>query len=211
MDKYPGMHILAGIQADHRESLLENFDNRYEGKFYEELQKLAGQVINDEFEKRFIFLTGNPGSGKTHFLVGLFRSKAMQDQGVIGAAHALYLPFNVLITEIISSFKEVSSTRVALSKYLSVKYFFIDDISRGERTIDPEKIEGQVFRDILLDRYENKKHLICTSNYTKQELLRMLKGVFGDYVLSRVESSSVFIQFNTKDFRKVAPDGTAKV
>jgi len=114
----------------------------------------------------------------------------------------LYLPFATLITEIISSFSDTPSTRTSLAKYLSVKYLFIDDISRGERTIDPERIEGQVFRDILLDRYEHEKFLVCTSNYNKTELLRMIRGVFGEYVSSRVESSSIFMQFSSKDFRK---------
>jgi DNA replication protein DnaC len=163
---------------------------------------VADLIINDKLEQRFVFLTGTPGSGKTHSLIGIFRSKVMQDQGVMGADHSLYLPFATLITEIISSFSDTPSTRTSLSKYLAVKYLFIDDISRGERTVDPARIEGQVFRDLMLDRYENEKFLVCTSNYDKKELLRMISGVFGAYIHSRVSSSSIFLEFPVGDFRK---------
>jgi DNA replication protein DnaC len=202
MDKHPGLLVLTGIQNDHYKSLLDNFTDRYEGTFYKELMDLADIVINDKLDKRFVFLTGNPGSGKSHFLVGLFRSKVMHDQGVMGTDHSLYLPFSTLITEIISSFSDTPSTRTSLAKYLQVKYLFIDDISRGERVINPDKIEAQVFHDILLDRYEREKFLICTSNYTKVEMLRMLKSIFGDYTHSRVISSSIFMEFPNGDFRR---------
>jgi DNA replication protein DnaC len=209
MDNLPGLRIITGIQPDHYQSLLENFDQRYDESFYQELTKVAQDIIEDKLDKRFVFLTGPPGSGKTHFLVGLFRSKVMQDKGVMGAEHSIYLPFSNMITEIISGLVDTHSTRVGLARYLTAKCLFIDDISRGERVIDPDKIEGQCFRDILLDRFENKRMLICTSNYTKQELLRMTKSVFGDYVASRVESSSVFLQFKSKDWRKEAANEPA--
>ena len=209
--KYPGLLVLTGIQKDHARSLLGNFDDRYAPEFYKTLMDLVALVIEDKFEKKFLFLTGNPGSGKTHFLVGLFRSKVMSDQGVMGADHSLYLPFATMITEIISSFKDTPSTRTSLAKYLGVKWLFIDDISRGERTIDPDRIEGQCFRDILLDRFENNKFLVCTSNYSKKELLRMISGVFGAYVHSRVVSASVFIEFNTKDFRREEPQAGKEI
>lgn len=194
--------VLNGVQPDHHSSQLKNFEDRYEPGLYKYLAEVAALVINDKLDKRFIFLMGHPGSGKTHFLVGLFRAKVLSASGVMGTDHALYLPFSRMITEMISGFQDTPSTRMALAKYLPVKYLFIDDISQGERVINPDKMEGQVFRDLLLDRFENEKHLICTSNYTKLELCRMIKSVFGEYMLSRVESSSLFIQFPNTDFRK---------
>jgi len=197
-----GLHVLSGIQRDHWNSTLEGFEDRYEDGLYKELTVLAISIIGNALNKNFIFLTGAPGSGKTHFLVGLFRAKVLADEGVMGTEHALYMPFANMITEIIEGLQETHSTRMGLAKYLPVRYLFIDDISRGERVINPEKIEGQVFREVLLDRFENRKYVVCTSNYTPVELRRMIKAVFGAYVLSRVESSSLFVEFPNKDFRK---------
>jgi DNA replication protein DnaC len=173
---------------------------------YKELTALAEQIIKGTMEKRYVFLTGAPGSGKSHFLVGCFRSRVLADEGVMGAEHSLYIPFNTMVTEIISGFAESHSTRMGLAQYLPVKYLFVDDISRGERTINPDKMEGQMFRDLLLDRWENNRHLICTSNYDPVTLRRMLRTVFGEYVLSRVEGSSMFVKFPDEDFRKVKND-----
>ena len=196
------LKVLSNIQRDHWESTLETFENRYEDGLYKQLTEVAKAIIADTLGRQFVFLTGAPGSGKTHMLVGLFRAKVLADEGVMGTEHSLYMPFANMITEIIEGLQETHSTRMGLAKYLPVRYLFIDDISRGERVINPEKIEGQVFREVLLDRFENRKYVVCTSNYTPVELRRMIKAVFGSYVLSRVESSSIFIEFPNKDFRK---------
>jgi DNA replication protein DnaC len=159
-------------------------------------------VMDDKLTKRFVFLCGTPGNGKTHFLVGLYRAKVAKDLGVIGTDHSLYVQFPSLIIEIMDGFKDTHSTRIGLLHYLSVKYLFIDDISKGERVLEPNKMESQVFRDMLLDRFENQRFLIATSNYSSTELKRMVKGVFGEYVSSRIESSGIYIDFPKKDFRK---------
>jgi len=199
---YEGIPILTGVQPDHHRSFLTNFENRYDGNLIEKLDCIAGDIINDTLDSRYIFLCGTPGSGKTHFLVGLFRAKALKDDGVIGTECSLYIQFPSLITEIIEGFRETPSTRLGLAKYLTIKYLFIDDISKGERVLDKDKMESQVFRDMLLDRFENKKYLIATSNYSSTELKRMIRSVFGDYVISRVASSGIFIDFPKTDFRK---------
>lgn len=197
-----GLKILTGIQPDHYRSLLMSFENRYEGDTYDILTGIAKRVLEDTLDKRFIFLCGTPGCGKTHFLVGLFRARVLKDSGVMGGEYSLYIQFPALITEIIDSFSDTPSTRVSLIKYFAIKYLFIDDISKGERVLDSEKIEGQVFREILLDRYESNKFLVATSNYTATEMKRMVRSVHGDYVLSRLESSSIFVEFPKGDFRR---------
>lgn len=206
MKNLPWLPILVGIQPDHWKSSLQNFEDRYPDGFYKKLEKLAKDIVEDTLTQRYVFLTGAPGSGKTHYMVGLFRARAAVDSGVLGAEHALYMPFNTLVTEIIEGFSETHSTRVGLQKYLPIKYFFVDDISRGEKVINPDKLEGQLFKELLLDRFENARHLVATSNYNKTELLRMTRAVFGEYVSSRVAASSLFLEFPDKDFRKANHD-----
>jgi len=201
---------MTGIQQDHIHSTLANFNDVYgSSKVYKTIKEVAVQLYNSTLPYRFVFLTGQCGSGKTHALVGLYRLRAHADEGVLGAEAGLYTPFAMMIEDVIQAIGETHSTRLAVAKYYPVKYLFIDDISRGERVINPERIEGQVFRDVLLDRWENCKHLICTSNYTPADLQRMIKNVFGDYVLSRVLGSCKFVEFpKGLDMRR---EGSSKV
>lgn len=194
--------IRTGVQQDHWDSALQNFENRYSDAFYKQLEELAEKIVKGTLEQRYVFLTGKPGSGKTHLLVGLFRAKAYADEGVLGAGHSLYLPFTVLVNEIISGFSETHSARMGLAQYLPVKYLFVDDISRGERVVNPDKMESQLLHDLLLDRFENHKYLICSSNFTPKKLRRMIGTVWGEYTLSRVNANSVFVEFPEKDFRE---------
>jgi DNA replication protein DnaC len=199
---YESVEVLTGIQPDHHRSHLNNFEDRYEGKLFGILDAIASDVIEGKIAKRFIMLCGTPGCGKTHFLVGLFRAKVCKDTGLMGAEHSTYIQFPTLITDIIEGFSYSHSTRVGLMPYLAPKYLFIDDVSKGERVLDKDKMESQVFREILIDRFENKKVLIATSNYSASELKRMVLGTFGDYVLSRLDSSGLFVEFPKLDFRK---------
>ena len=199
---YDSVPILTGVQPDHYNSHLNNFEDRYDGKLFEKLDYVCSSLLDDKLEQRFIFLCGTPGCGKTHFLVGLFRARAFKDGGLLGTEHSLYIQFPNLITEIIEGFSQSHSTRVGLLPYLTPKYLFVDDISKSEKMIDPNKMEYQIFKDILLDRFENKRLLVCTSNFTSIELKRMIKGTFGEYVLSRVESAGFFLDFPRIDFRR---------
>ncbi len=195
------LSINAGIQPDHKNSSLLNFENRYPGNFFDGIRDLAEKVTTGGLPT-YTFLCGKPGGGKTHLLVGLYRARAFVDDGLIGGDYGLYIPFANLTTEIISTFSDGGSMRISLAKYLPVQYLFLDDISRGEKITDPSRMESQMLRDILLDRWENNRHLICTCNYDPAGLQRMIKNVFGEYVHSRVMGSSLFIEFPDKDFRK---------
>ena len=197
-----GLLVRTGIQPDHWGSRLSNFTDRYPSGFYKELTALAEKIVKGTLEQKYVFLTGKAGSGKTHFLVGCFRARVLADEGVMGADHALYLPFSGLINEIISGFPETHSSRVGLAQYLTVKYLFLDDISRGEKVINPDKMESQILHDILLDRYEVNRHLICSSNFDPRTLRRLIKTIWGEYALSRVDASSVFVEFPDKDLRQ---------
>ena len=201
MKDHKSIPVLAGVQKDHYNSQMCNFENRYEKTFYKELMDLADQVISGKCEKRYIFLLGTPGSGKTHFLTSLFRSKVQADDGVIGAQHALYMCFGNLVQEIIAGFSDSHSTRIGLAPYLTADWLFLDDISRGEKIIDANKIEGQILREVLLSRWEDCRHLVATANYDAITLRRLLNTVYGSYVLSRVMGSSIFIEFPKADWR----------
>ena len=202
MKDHKSIPILAGVQRDHCNSSFETFSDRYDKGFYKELMDLADQVLSGKCDKRYIFLLGHAGSGKTHYEVSLFRAKAMADEGVIGAQHALYMPFGALTQEIIASFPDSHSTRIGLAPYLTADWLFLDDVSRGEKIIDANKLEGQILREVLLSRWEDCRHLVATANYDAVTLRRIIKTTYSEYVLSRVMGSSIWIEFPDVDFRQ---------
>lgn len=199
------LKVMAGVQPDHADSDLNNFEDRYSKqgnkKLHGQIMSLAKDIASGTLLQRFVFLLGRPGVGKTAALVGLFRARAYVDEGIMGANFSFYTQFTQMIKEMIAGFADHIPTRTALDKYLQIKYFFLDDISKGEKVLDPDKMENQVLRDILLDRWENKRYLICTANYRKENIIRVLRSSFGEYTLSRVMGSSLFLEFPEIDFR----------
>lgn len=197
MKSLPMLPIMAGVQEDHADSSLALIEDKYSpSDTYQEIKIVADDLLNNRLQERFVFLNGKPGVGKTLALVGLFRLQAYVDRGVLGSGAGYYATFAGMTEDIIGSFTFTHSTRIAVAHYFPIKFLFLDDISRGEKKlIDLEKIEGQIFKEIILNRWEEKKHLICTSNYDSPTLQRMIKNVFGSYVHSRVLGSSKFIDF----------------
>jgi len=53
---YEGLPILTGVQPDHHGSYLNNFEDRYGGNLFEKLDCIAGDIINDIFNKRYVAL-----------------------------------------------------------------------------------------------------------------------------------------------------------
>lgn len=197
-------YVITGIPTTHKDSHLTNFEDKYTKTtgFYNNLVTLADQLLNkkDKFPK-FVFLCGNPGSGKTHYLVGLYRALIHQ----IGYAQgdgASYYTFTSLAQDIIGGFKDNIPTRTAMAVYTQPKYMFLDDFTASERLLKVDSLEFTIFRDVILDRYDKGYHLIATSNFGSVELLSEIDKLFGGYITSRLANSKI-IQFPQIDLRKV--------
>jgi len=150
---------------------------------------------------QFVFLLGQPGNGKTHFLVGLYRALIYQ----LGYSHgdgAVFYTFGSLNAEIISGFKDNVPIRSAMSGITTARWIFLDDFTASERILKANSLEQTILRDLFLDRYDSGKFLITTSNFTSVELLAEMDRMFGDYIVSRLHASKI-IQFPSVDLRKV--------
>lgn len=204
LNNIPCSMVNTGIQPDHYLSTFNKFENIYSSsELYNQLNLLAEQVLNLTFPGRFIFFLGCPGCGKSMFLVCLFRALVYKSGGIMGANSASYFQFGKMINEIIEDLSYSSSTRKSLNKLiLPIRYLFIDDFSTHVQVQDPNKIESVVLREILMDRYEQQKLLFATSNYSKSQFKQMLKTVYGEYMVSRIFSSSLFVEFPKIDMRK---------
>src|SRR3989304_4974232 len=103
--------VNSGIPAYHTNSFLSNFDHKYKNidkqdKFYNSLIELTESVLSNEKQlPKYIFLCGTPGSGKTHFMVGLYRA-LIHNIGYVQGDGALFITFANMAQEIISLFKD---------------------------------------------------------------------------------------------------------
>ena len=199
--KYAPFNTVTGIPKVHQANSLENYENYYTKDFYDELEKVALQVVEGKFKHNYLILCGSPGSGKSHFLVGLYKALV----GKLGYIHgdgALFITFSDFMTEMIIRFgKEVHSMRELLIDYWSASWLFLDDVTSTERVFKNESMENTVFRDTLIERWDTQKCLAFTSNFSKEDLIKFITNSYGQYVASRVVSSATIIEFPKKDFR----------
>jgi len=199
--KYKSFNTITGIPKVHQNNNLENFENFYTKEFYEELEKIALQIIEERFKHNYLILCGSPGSGKSHFLVGLYKALVGKLTYIHGEG-ALFITFSDFMTEMIVRFnKEVHSMRELLVDYWVARYLFLDDVTSTERVFKFDSMESTVFRDTMIERWDNQKFLAFTSNFSREDLIKFITTTYGNYVASRVISSATIIEFPKKDFR----------
>lgn len=203
--KIPSSLAVAGLPAPHYGSHLSNFDNKYPDRnkdFFNRIEHLVNLFLELNVAKcpRYVFLCGCPGSGKTHFMVGLYRAM-IEKLGFSQGDGALFVGFKDLAEEIIATFQQNLPIRTVLAGYTQSQYLFVDDFTASERIFKENSLEFITFRDILLDRYERTNTLITSSNLNAEDLVSELDRMYGGYLTSRL-ADSIIIQFPEVDFRK---------
>ena len=202
-EEIPSSFSVAGIPAVHYGSHLNNFKNQYPDKlFYDNLRKLTGEYLSLDYAQmpRYVFLCGSPGSGKSHYLVGLYRAM-IQKIGYLGGDGATFSTYPDLATEMISLFKEDIPLRIGMTPYLQSRWLFLDDCTSSERILKENSLEHTMLRDILVDRYDKGYCLLISSNLNAEDLMADLNRLCGGYIMSRMNDSKI-IQFPNVDFRK---------
>lgn len=202
----PTSLAIAGIPAPHYNSHLNNFENNYASKskdFFPRVEHLVHTFLNLDIKAcpRYVFLCGCPGSGKSHFMVGLYRAMIAK-VGYAQGDGALYIPFMELAKEIIGGFSDKIFIREALTGYSQSRYLFIDDFTASERIFKEGSMEFTILRDIIIERYEKSNTLVASSNLNAEDVLGELDRMYGGYITSRL-SESVILQFPDIDLRKV--------
>jgi len=198
-------NIIAGLPACHYNSDLHNFEDNYshrDKKFYTSLEVVVNKLLDTENQNasRYIFLCGVPGCGKTHFMVGLYKALVAK-LGYIQGDGAMFSTFANLSQEIISMFSEKIPLRTSLQGYTQARWLFLDDFTSTERVLKENSLEYNMFRDIIINRYEDKRILITSSNLNSIDLIPELDRLFGNYISSRL-SDSIIVQFPSIDMRR---------
>lgn len=193
-----------GIPVCHYKSHLSSFEDKYSDKFiFEKLEQVVEVVLSADIANcpRYIVLCGSPGSGKTHFMVGLYRA-LVQKLGFLQGEGAFFTTFTYLAEEIISLFSQSIPLRTSLATYEQAKWLFVDDFTATERIFKQDSLEFNIFRDILIDRHETNSTLITSCNLSAIDFLSEMDRLFGNYITSRLNGGKI-VQFPNVDFRKI--------
>jgi len=201
----PSSKAISGIPMVHYNSHLYNFSNIYPRKdqqIFDNLEKLANDFYTLPIKDmpRYVFLCGTPGSGKSHFLIGLYRMMIAKI-GYQSGDGASFSTYSDLAQEMISLFKDKIPLRLGMLAYLQSRWLFLDDFTSSERVLKEDSLEHNMLRDILIDRYDKQYCLVISSNLMAEDLMAELNRLFGAYIMSRV-SDSMVIQFPCTDFRR---------
>lgn len=179
---WPDAILRFKIQKLHQEASLDNMGEGIHGKIGE-----FGQKWLNSHPKASLYLSGNPGSGKTYFSVALLRALLeKQPQWVI------YKRSDELDSELLRAAQDGQEAYV-LEKYHEVPVLFIDDL--GVERVN-ERIIKQYF-SIIDTRLGNLKTTVFSSNIP----LERIKETLGDRIASRLEMTTE-INFPKKDLRK---------
>ena len=202
----PSSFYTFGIPKAHHDSHLYNFENLYtrdNNDFWVKIKDTTKKFLTLDTIKcpRYLFLCGEPGSGKSHYAVGLYRAM-LQKRGLgSGGGGVFFTSYMNMAREIIAGFQDDIPLRVSLDGYLADRWLFLDDFTSSDRIFKTDSMEFQLFRDIIINRWDSEKTLITSSNLESDILMKKLNEMFGDYLVSRL-SDSIVLQFPDDDLRK---------
>jgi DNA replication protein DnaC len=206
----PSSFYTFGIPKAHYASHLYNFVNPYtedNDVFWVKIRETTERFMTLDTAAcpRFLFLCGCPGSGKTHYAVGLYRAMLKQRGLGSGGGGVFFTSFMSMVKNIIHNLnlpeEERIPIRVSLEAYLADRWLFLDDFTSSERVFKQDSMEFRLLRDIVINRWDSERTLITSSNLEAGILKDKLKEMFGDYLVSRI-SDSIILQFPDDDLRQ---------
>ena len=180
---------------------LMGIPERYRGK----VLPVKAQRELEAFRKgKSLFLTGIPGSGKTHLAVTLM-NEWLADSMIVGDAVLfpskglpMFLPAIDFFLEIKESWRteesvQANSEKKIIERYTEKPLLVIDDLG-AEKISDWSRTVGYA----LLDRrYRAMKQTIITSNLSLKELAEKLDG----RLASRIAEMGEVVKMADKDYR----------
>ena len=169
------------IPKVYREASLDN------SKFLKDSIVDLGKRWLKSSDKPALFLSGDPGSGKTHFSYALLRGLIEQ-----GAFWVIFVKSGDLDTELLKAILE-QQEEAKIQKYCEVPYLFIDDLGT-------ERLSDRVIKQyytIIDHRMNNLMSTVFTSNLNVEKV----KEILGDRISSRLEMTFQ-VKFPKQDIRK---------
>jgi len=174
------------VPDSHRDKTLEDFD-------WQQLKPLKLRILSylDESSPKGMIFIGDPGVGKTHLMIGIF--KKLLDEGRLLGSEVLYIEWFELIRQqrLLINQKADADIMVRDLPHL----FLIDDIKP-----DDTKLWHNTLQRVIEETYSEQKSGILSTNADNLEQL-IERWELQDYYVSRLLSCFDIIKIKGKDWR----------
>lgn len=177
------------IPESHENCSLANFD--WTGKL--PLKAMVDDLLLGNRQKGLI-LIGNPGVGKSHILIAIFRE--LLEKGKILGSDVLYLEFMKFVNESMDLCKIGGLLPENVVDQIPAKIMLIDDV----RPHWSGKFAGGILRRMIESAYENGKILLMSTNAENPDDLVKVWNI-EDYYMSRLSELSDIVLVKGKDHR----------
>ena len=185
----------SGLENEIKEKTFKNF--HAETEWQQQMKDTAIAYGKAFFEVRdakgkmpWFFVSGNPGSGKTHLCTAL--CGAMLNRGVA----VTYMQWVTESRRLRGMANDPDAFDEALEPFIDVEVLYIDDLfkQQGHKEIRATDAEAKVLFEILNNRYiQNKATIISTEWYLETELMEIDDGTFSR-VYERTKGFTVSIE-----------------
>lgn len=176
------------VSNSHIDCSLDNFDWTKK----EKLRKVIEDVIEGK-SKKGLLLIGNPGVGKTHLMVGIFR--ALLEKGGLIGVDVWYESWAGLIQELVTDIGTGVTLENVVDRVLSSNVVLLDDVKPAAG-----KIWEDILRKVIVKVYEEERVAVLSTNASSlDELIAVWK--LEDYYISRILERFSIIEVVGKDRR----------
>jgi len=176
------------VPDSHINCSLENFD--WTGKV--QLKTMVEEVVSAQ-RKKGLILIGNPGVGKSHLMVSIFRK--LVDEGMNLGSDILYLEFTKFVAECMDFCKNGLLPENVVDQ-IPAKVLLVDDV----RPHWSGKFAGGILRRFIEGAYENGKILLMSTNAENADDLAKVWNI-EDYYMSRLGEIATIVLVKGKDHR----------
>lgn len=148
----------AGVPARQAHCALENFDVQVDGaRVGWQITRTWLDNYRGDPQERGLLLSGKPGRGKTHLMVGAIRELVFR----YGVA-VKFIVFPHLISRMKEGIDRNDGAATTLTPFVQAEVLAIDELGAGRKT----DWELAVIDEILTRRYNTGRRLLATTNFS---------------------------------------------